>query len=165
MAIGLGLAGETRYAEHIVTSEVLNGAHSLFYAIPPESAATAVTYLTRKTKDGTHGAGRRLWGAVLSCMWSPFPGFSGMVLGALYFVCIFAFSYREHKHGPFDLDPRRSPSSPCRGFLRLRGAVSFLPSFLAFPVVSLGTLKSAIISRSKFLSASGPSVYSGVFIE
>jgi transposase-like protein len=48
--------------------------------------------------------------------------------------------------------------------LFLRGAVSFLPFFLAFPIAVLGTLKSAIMPRSKFSRAFGPSIYSGSFI-
>jgi hypothetical protein len=42
-------------------------------------------------------------------MWHPFPGFSGVVLALASFAVIYWLSYREHKHGPFDLDPKGKP--------------------------------------------------------
>jgi hypothetical protein len=42
-------------------------------------------------------------------MWHLFPGFSAVVIVPTSFAAIYGLSYREHKHGPFELDPKDKP--------------------------------------------------------
>jgi hypothetical protein len=65
----------------------------------------------------------------------PFPGFSGVILALGSFGVIYWLPYREHKHGPFDLDPKGKPG----------GYEPFLAKYLRLAEFVIGLATGSIV--------------------